>query len=143
MLWDVYTTNIWINAVSIVYVFVKREKYARDKISIKHHSCLDRVGFTWEISQPEEESEPEKEDEEKKEEVPTLRARLFDTEILNNKQQEYIKLWETRYTELAGKCLRGLYLHTMSILGLNNTLLTINHIIQEKSRNSCCLESTR
>lgn len=28
----------------------KREKYVRDKISIKHHTLLEGIGFNWEIS---------------------------------------------------------------------------------------------
>ncbi|KAL7537210.1 hypothetical protein ACHAXR_007654, partial [Thalassiosira sp. AJA248-18] len=94
----------WVEIQVINYQNLKREKYAREKNSIAHYSLLEEVGFTWEISQPEEENKSGDEEQEE-EETPTLRESLYDNlhpdkPMLKKRQEEYTLLWETRCNEL-------------------------------------------
>jgi len=78
------------------WVEAQREKHALDKITIKHHACLEEVGFTWVVSQPEEESRTE--EHQGKQHLPEC---LFKYDSLNKQQEQYLIIWDTRYKELA------------------------------------------
>lgn len=101
----------------------KREKYARDKISIKHHTLLEGIGFNWEISAPVEEiiapavdevdqnhEEVEEGDErtEEAKKMPTFKKSLYDDDIMDHpcvqeRNAEYERTWNEHYAQLIGK----------------------------------------
>lgn len=107
---------------------------AKEKISIRNHSYLEKLGFNWEISQPlEEESEPEEEkgdemanEAEEEDEVgaeeeqgeqqqdkefkPTFKESLFDENamkdpIFQQRNKDCEAAWNAKYNELIGKYL--------------------------------------
>ena len=96
----------------ILLLNTQREMYSRDKISIRNYNELSKLGFNFEVSQPEECERGERNEDEEREHqedaTPTLKKSLFSSDVLKNpsfkrRNEEYEATWNTQYNALIGK----------------------------------------